>query len=166
MIKNDAYSHQYKRFFHSFMQFYVMHLMLLVFIGNVVMSLTSHRLISCSYRFSPWYQRKTVKQITNNYVPIFCRNKEMNETYLLTKKFVKHKTFKKNIYVIRYIPIHWKTNLFLIKKNSDSSKQFSETDIIKMLEFVIAMFLGCTFRQTVGILIGINCVHYIRELFL
>jgi hypothetical protein len=44
---------------------------------------------------------------------------------------------------------------YFVKKHSDSTKKFSETDIINMLEFLIdnifAMFGGRIFQQTVGI---------------
>jgi len=47
------------------------------------------------------------------------------------------------------------------KKHSDSTKKFSETDIIKMLEFCIdnifVMFARSVFQQTVGIPMGTNC---------
>ena len=46
------------------------------------------------------------------------------------------------------------------KKHSDSNEEFSETDIINILEFLIdnifAMFDGCVFQQTVGIPMGTN----------
>ena len=49
----------------------------------------------------------------------------------------------------------------LVKTNSDSTKMFPETDIIKMLKFLIdnifAIFGGRVFQQTVGIIKGANC---------
>ena len=56
------------------------------------------------------------------------------------------------------------------KKQSDSIKEFSETDIIKMLEFVIdnifVMLLGGRiFQQTVGIHMGPNCTPLLTYLF-
>ena len=50
---------------------------------------------------------------------------------------------------------------YFVKKNhSDSTKRFSETDIINMLEFLIdnifATFGGRVFQQTVGIPMGTN----------
>jgi hypothetical protein len=49
----------------------------------------------------------------------------------------------------------------LCKKQSDSTKKFSEADIINMLELLIdnifAMFDGRVFQQTVGIHMGTNC---------
>jgi hypothetical protein len=60
---------------------------------------------------------------------------------------------------------------FVKKKNySDSTKKFSETDIINMLEFLIdnifAMFGGRVFQQTVGIHMGTNCAPLLTDLFL
>jgi hypothetical protein len=58
----------------------------------------------------------------------------------------------------------------LCKKQSDSTKKLSETDIINMLEFFIdnifAMFDGRVFQQTVGIHMGTNCPPLLADLFL
>ena len=67
----------------------------------------------------------------------------------------------------RYQQIHW-----LLKKNHfDSTKEFSETDIIKIREFfvynIFVIFGGCIFfQQTVGIPIGTNCASLLADLFL
>jgi hypothetical protein len=61
---------------------------------------------------------------------------------------------------------------YFVKKTnySDSTKKFSETDIINMLEFLIdnifAMFGGRVFQQTVGIHMGTNCAPLLTDLFL
>ena len=56
------------------------------------------------------------------------------------------------------------------KNNSDSTKKFPETDIIKMLEFLIdntfVMFGERVFQQTVGIPMGTNCSPLLAVLFL
>jgi hypothetical protein len=56
------------------------------------------------------------------------------------------------------------------KTNSDSTKKFPETDIIKMLEFLIdntfVMFGERVFQQTVGIPMGTNCSPLLAVLFL
>jgi hypothetical protein len=56
------------------------------------------------------------------------------------------------------------------KPNSDSTKKFPETDIIKMLEFLIdntfVMFGEGVFQQTVGIPMGTNCSPLLAVLFL
>jgi hypothetical protein len=48
-----------------------------------------------------------------------------------------------------------------MKNLSDSTKIFSETDIIKMMEFLVTtyffMFGGRVFQQTIDIPIGTNC---------
>ena len=53
---------------------------------------------------------------------------------------------------------------------SDSTKMFSETDIINMLDFLIhnifVMFGGCIFQQIVGIPMGTNCAPLPVDLFL
>ena len=58
----------------------------------------------------------------------------------------------------------------MLRKHSDSTKRFSETDIINMLEFLIdnifAMFGGRDFQRTVGIPMDINCVPVLAELLL
>jgi hypothetical protein len=58
----------------------------------------------------------------------------------------------------------------LLRKHSDSTKRFSETDIINMLEFLIdnifVMFGGRDFQRTVGIPMDINCVPVLAELLL
>ena len=54
--------------------------------------------------------------------------------------------------------------------HSDSTKKFSETDIINMLEFLIdnifVIFGGRVFQQTVGIPMGTNCAPLLADLFL
>jgi hypothetical protein len=61
-------------------------------------------------------------------------------------------------------------DLILKKTHSDSTKKFSETDIINMFEFFICnifvMFGGRVFQQTVGIPMGTNCSPLIADLFL
>jgi hypothetical protein len=51
--------------------------------------------------------------------------------------------------------------LFYKNNHSDSTKMFSETDIINMLEFLIdsifVIFGGRIFQQTIGIPMGTNC---------
>jgi len=57
----------------------------------------------------------------------------------------------------------------LLKKHSDSTKIFSETDIINMLECLIgnifAMFGGRVFQHTVGIPMATNCAPLLVDLF-
>jgi len=60
---------------------------------------------------------------------------------------------------------------YFVKKNrSDSTKKFSETDIINMIEFLInnifPMFSGRVFQQTVGTPMGTNCARQLVSLFL
>ena len=55
------------------------------------------------------------------------------------------------------------------KPHSESSKKFSETDIINMLDFLIdyifAMFGGRAFQRTVGIPMGTKCAPVLADLF-
>jgi hypothetical protein len=59
---------------------------------------------------------------------------------------------------------------FVKKTHSDSSKKFSETDIINMLEFLIdnkfVIFGGRVFQQIVGIPMGRNCSPLLAELLI
>ena len=61
---------------------------------------------------------------------------------------------------------------YFVKKNkhSNSTKKFSETDIVNMLEFVIdnifVIFGGRVFQQTVGISMCTNCALRLADLFL
>jgi hypothetical protein len=59
---------------------------------------------------------------------------------------------------------------YFVKKNTDSTKKFSETDIINMLEFLIdsifVIFGGRVFQQTVDIPMGTNCSALLADLFL
>jgi hypothetical protein len=59
---------------------------------------------------------------------------------------------------------------YFVKHHSDSTKQFSETDIFNMLEFLIdnifVMFGGRVLQQTVGIPMSTNCAHLLADLFL
>ena len=56
------------------------------------------------------------------------------------------------------------------KTHSDSTKKFSETDIINMLEVLIdnifVIFGGRVFQQTVGIPMGTKCAPILADLFL
>ena len=55
------------------------------------------------------------------------------------------------------------------KNHPDSPKTFSETDIINMLEFLIAnifVMIGGFWQQTVGIHMGTNCAPFLVDLFL
>jgi len=59
---------------------------------------------------------------------------------------------------------------YFVKNHSDSTKKVSDTDIIKMLQFLIdnifIMFGGRVFQQTVGIPTGTNYVLLLADLFL
>jgi hypothetical protein len=59
---------------------------------------------------------------------------------------------------------------YFVKIHSDSTKKFSETDIINMFEFLIdnifVIFGGRVFQQTVGIPMGTNCAPLLSDLFL
>ena len=59
---------------------------------------------------------------------------------------------------------------YFIKNHSDSTKKFSETDIINMLEFwidnICVIFGGCVFQQIVAIPMGANCAPLLADLFL
>jgi hypothetical protein len=59
---------------------------------------------------------------------------------------------------------------YFVKMHSDSTKKFSETDIINMLEYLIdnifVIFGGRVFQQTVGIPMGTICAHLLADLFL
>jgi hypothetical protein len=64
-----------------------------------------------------------------------------------------------------------RTDIILWKKHqSDSSKKFSETEIINMLEFLIdsisIIFGERVFPQTFGIPMGTNCAPLVADLFL
>ena len=72
-----------------------------------------------------------------------------------------------------FIPCARKGQILFCKKNhSDSTKKFSETDIINMLKFVIdnihvfVIFGGRVFQQTVGIPMGTSCAPLLADLFL
>ena len=68
------------------------------------------------------------------------------------------------------MPCARKGQILLCKKQSDSTKKLSETDIINMLEFLIdnifVMFDGCVFQQTIGIHMGTHCHPLLADLFL
>jgi hypothetical protein len=59
---------------------------------------------------------------------------------------------------------------YFVKKNTDSTKKLSDTDIITMLEFLIdnifIMFGGRIFQQTVGIPTGTNYILLLSDLLL
>ena len=60
--------------------------------------------------------------------------------------------------------------LYFVKYHSDSTKKFSEIDIISMLEFLInnifAMFGGRVFQQTVGKPMSTSCAPFLADCFL
>ena len=59
---------------------------------------------------------------------------------------------------------------YFVKHHSDSTKKLSDTDIIKMLQFLIdnifIMFGGRVFQQKVGISTGANYVLLLADIFL
>ena len=59
---------------------------------------------------------------------------------------------------------------YVLLKHSDSTKKFSETDIINMFEFLIdnifVRFGGRVFQQTVAMPMGTNCAPPLVDLFL
>jgi hypothetical protein len=58
---------------------------------------------------------------------------------------------------------------YFVQNHSDSTKMFSETDIINILEFLIdnifVIFGGRVFQQTVGIPMGTNLFLYLYEAY-
>ena len=74
----------------------------------------------------------------------------------------------------KYLVLGRGRSYFVKKKNhSDSTKKFSETDIINMLEFLIdnifVIFGGRVFQQTIGIPgipMGTNCAPLLADVFL
>ena len=59
---------------------------------------------------------------------------------------------------------------YFVKIHSDSTKKFSETDIINMAEILIdnifVIFGGRVSEQSVGIPMGTNCAPLLADLFL
>ena len=59
---------------------------------------------------------------------------------------------------------------YFVEHHSDSTKTFSETDILNMLEFLIdtifPTFGGHVFQQTVGMPLGTTCAPLLADLFL
>jgi hypothetical protein len=70
----------------------------------------------------------------------------------------------------KYIVLGRDRSYFVKKKCSGSTKKFSETNIINMLEFFIdnifVMFGERVFQQTVDIPMGTNCAPLLADLFL
>jgi hypothetical protein len=68
------------------------------------------------------------------------------------------------------MPCARKGQILWCKKQSGSTKRFSEADIINMLECLIdnifVMFDGRVFQQTVGIHMGAHCPPLLADLFL
>ena len=64
----------------------------------------------------------------------------------------------------------WPTYLLCKKNYSDSTKNFSEADIINILlvliDNILVMFDGRVFHQTVGIPMGTSCANLLVDLFL
>ena len=61
--------------------------------------------------------------------------------------------------------IEWDRSYF-VKGHSDSTKKFSETDIIDMLEFLIDNICVMFGGQTVDISMGTNCASLLADLFI
>ena len=59
---------------------------------------------------------------------------------------------------------------YFVRHHSDSTKMFSETDIINMLDFLLdnifVFFGGRVFQQIVGIPMGTNCAPLLAYLIL
>ena len=73
------------------------------------------------------------------------------------------------IYTYKYRVVGRSKSFYFVKSHSDSTKRFSETDIINMLECFIdnifAMLGGRVFQQTVGIVAGTNYAPLLADLF-
>ena len=63
-----------------------------------------------------------------------------------------------------------KEKAYFVRNHTDSTKKYSETDVVSMLEFFIdnifVEFGGHVFQQTVGIPMGTNCAPLLADLFL
>ena len=55
---------------------------------------------------------------------------------------------------------------YFVKEYSDSKHKYSEDDIIKMLEFLVVVFVGKVFQQIVDIPMGTNCAPLLADIFL
>ena len=59
---------------------------------------------------------------------------------------------------------------YFVKENSDSKNNYTEEDIIKMLEFLVdnifVVFAGKVFQQIIGIPMGTNCAPLLADIFL
>ena len=59
---------------------------------------------------------------------------------------------------------------YFVKEHSDSKNEYSEDDMIKMLEFLVdtifVMFAGNVFQQIVSIQMGTNCAPLLANIFL
>ena len=70
----------------------------------------------------------------------------------------------------KYLVLGRDSSYFVKIEYSDSTKMFSETDIINMLDFLIhnifVMFGGCVLQQIFGIPMGTNCAPLLVDLFL
>lgn len=59
---------------------------------------------------------------------------------------------------------------YFVKNDTESTKKFTETEIIEMLNFLIdnifVTFGGLVFQQTIGIPMGTNCAPLLADLFL
>ena len=58
---------------------------------------------------------------------------------------------------------------YFVKEHSDSKHKYSEDDIIKVLEFLVDIFVvfaGKVFQQIVGIPMGTNCAPLLADIFL
>ena len=59
---------------------------------------------------------------------------------------------------------------YFVKEHSDSNSEYTEDDIIKMLEFLVdnifVVFAGKVFQQIVGIPMGTNCAPLLADIFL
>ena len=68
----------------------------------------------------------------------------------------------------RYVVIGYKHTYF-VRDHSDAPQKYSDADIIKMLEYLIDIFVefgGRIFQQTIDILMGTNCAPLLADLFL
>ena len=59
---------------------------------------------------------------------------------------------------------------YFVKEHSDSKNNYTEDDIIKMLEFLVenifVVFGGNVFQQIIGNPMGTNCAHLLADIFL
>ena len=103
-------------------------------------------------------------------ISTLCATIPYDKLKCILKKIINHCFFRKSGYRrFQYVVLGY-TDTYFVPDHSDTPQKYSETDVIKMLDYLIDNIFvelgGWIFKKTIGIPIGTNCAPLLTDLFL